>query len=162
MDLIEDWKNRHVQQKKSQKKVVQRLRQHKGKKLNEFGTRVHQEVFSEIDCLDCANCCSSIPPIVNKTDAARIAKLLSMKVSVFEKQYLMTDDDGDVVMNASPCPFLLENNYCTIYEHRPRACRQYPHTDDFEFANNLHLHAINAQYCPGVFHILERMNSRIP
>jgi len=162
MKLIQDWKNRRQQKKKSHKKIVQRLRKHKGKRLNEFGAKVHEEVFSEIDCLDCANCCTSIPPVVNKTDAARIAKLLCMKVGAFEEQYLTRDEDGDQVMNATPCPFLLENNHCTIYEHRPKACRQYPLTDDFQFAGNLNWHAINAQYCPGVFHILERMNQRIP
>lgn len=162
MTLIQDWKNRHQQRKKPHKKVVQRLRKHKGKRLNDFGSKVHEEVFSEIDCLDCANCCKSIPPIVNKTDSARIAKLLGMKEGDFAKQYLTIDEDGDCVMNVSPCPFLLENNHCTIYEHRPKACREYPHTNDFQFANNLNIHAINAQYCPGVFHILERMNQRIP
>lgn len=162
MDLIQDWKNRKGQQKKAHKKLVQKLRNHKGKRLNEFGTQIHEEVFSKVDCLDCANCCSSIPPIVNKTDSARIAKVLGLKVAEFEEKYLTQDEDGDRVMNASPCPFLLENNYCQIYEHRPKACRQYPHTGDFEFANNLNLHSINSQYCPGVFHILERMMKSIP
>jgi Fe-S-cluster containining protein len=162
MTLIQDWKNRRQQQKKTHKKVVRRLRQHKGKRLNEFGAKVHEEVFAKVDCLECANCCTSIPPMVNKTDAARIAKLLGMKVSAFEEQYVTIDEDGDRVMNTTPCPFLLENNHCTIYEHRPRACREYPLTDDFQFAHNLNQHAVNAQYCPGVFHILERMNQRIP
>jgi len=161
MNLIQDYKKRHQKQKKAHKKFVQKLKQHKGKRLNDFGNKVHDEVFSEVDCLNCANCCSSIPPIVNKADSARIAKLLGLKESEFTKKYLTQDDDGDQVMNASPCPFLLENNHCFIYEHRPRACREYPHTDDFQFANNLNLHAINGQYCPGVFHILERMMKRI-
>ncbi len=29
----------------------------------------------------------------------------------------------------SPCPFLGDDNYCSVYEARPKACREYPHTD---------------------------------
>ncbi len=119
---------------------------------------VHEEIFRKIDCLDCANCCSSIPPIVTKTDAARIAKEFGMKPAEFEKQYLTVDDDGDTVMNTSPCPFLQKDNMCLIYDIRPKACRQFPHTDNLDFSKNMKLHYLNAQTCPGVFHILRRLN----
>jgi hypothetical protein len=85
-----------------------------------------------------------------------------MKPADFEATYLKIDEDGDTVMNASPCPFLQVDNACAIYEVRPRACREYPHTDNQEFSQNLNLHAPNAQYCPAVFHILEEMKRRIP
>lgn len=161
MNLIESWKSGRVTNRKKHKKFVQKLKRDKGKKLDELGDRLHEEVFKEVDCLDCANCCTSIPPIVNKTDAARIAKHLGMKRGDFEKEYLTQDEDGDWVMNASPCPFLQENNYCLIYDYRPKACRQYPHTDGLEFSKNLHLHGVNSRYCPAVFHILERMMKSI-
>lgn len=157
MGLIEDWKQGKSNARKKHKKFVQKLKREKDKKLNELGDDLHEEVFSEVDCLKCANCCTSIPPMVNKTDSARIAKHLGMKQADFQKQYLIQDEDGDTVMNTSPCPFLLEDNYCMIYEFRPKACREYPHTDQFEFAKNLNLHAVNSRYCPAVFHILERM-----
>ncbi|MCR9289439.1 MAG: YkgJ family cysteine cluster protein [Bacteroidetes bacterium] len=157
MSLIEQWKKGKANVRKKHKKFTQKLKREKGKKLNELGDELHEQVFSEVDCLECANCCTSIPPIVNKTDATRISKHLGMKLSEFQKEYLIQDEDGDTVMNTSPCRFLLENNHCMIYEFRPKACREYPHTDAFEFAKNLHLHAVNARYCPAVFHILERM-----
>ena len=156
-DPITDWRNRRASMQAANKKLVQKLRKKKKKPLNELGDQLHEEVFEQVDCLQCANCCTSIPPIVNKTDAARIAKHLGMKVAEFEEEYLTQDEDGDRVMNTSPCRFLLENNHCMIYEYRPKACRQYPHTDNFEFGERLRLHAVNAFYCPGVFHILERI-----
>ena len=85
-----------------------------------------------------------------------------MKVGDFEKEYLKVDEDGDTVMNQTPCPFLQEDNYCLIYEVRPKACRQYPHTDAQQFSAEMKLHAQNALYCPAVYHILEAMKKRVP
>jgi len=161
-DLITEWKQKKHAVKKQNKKFVRHLNQHKGKHLNRSGGELHDAAFKKIDCLDCANCCSSIPPIVNKTDSNRMAKHLKMKPSAFEEKYLRVDEDGDTVINASPCPFLGDGNYCQIYEVRPKACREYPHTDALQFSDNLHLHATNAQYCPAVFNIIEEMKRRIP
>ena len=156
-DLIQDWKNRKEKKHKQQAKFARQLKRQKAKKIDETAEKLHQKVFSKIDCLQCANCCTSIPPIVTRSDSNRIAKYLGLKTKDFETQYLVKDEDGDVVMNASPCPFLEKNNACAIYEQRPRACREYPHTNYFMFSQNLHLHATNARYCPAVFHILEAM-----
>jgi len=156
-DLIEEWKNKKGEKTQENRKFLKRLAKQKNKKLDEQTEQIHQEVFTEIDCLTCANCCKSIPPIVNKTDAARIAKDLGMKPAKFQDEYLIIDEDGDMVMNMSPCPFLLEDNKCLIYDIRPKACRAYPHTNNYEFSKRMKLHDKNANYCPGVFHILERL-----
>lgn len=161
-DLIEEWRKKKASIGKKHKKFIRKLAQHKSKQLNRFGDDIHDQVFSKIDCLDCANCCTSIPPIVNKTDSARIAKHLGMKLADFEDKFLTVDDDQDTVMNQSPCPFLLADNACSIYEVRPKACREYPHTNNQEFSQNLQLHAQNAIYCPAVFHILEIMEKNVP
>ncbi len=158
---ITDWKNRKGNARKTIKKIVKKLNGQKGKKLDALAQSTHEQVFERVDCLDCANCCTSIPPIVNRTDTNRIAKLLGMKPNQFEKEYLLIDEDGDTVMNQSPCPFLLEDHKCFIYEHRPKACRAYPHTDFDQFSNNLNLHEKNYKICPAVFHILESLNEQL-
>ena len=160
-NLIEQWKSQKSQEKKAQKKLVTRLKRQKGKKLDALADELHEEVFSHIDCLDCANCCSSIPPMLNRTDISRIARHLGMKVARFESEYLRMDEDGDMVMKTTPCPFLMEDHACMIYEYRPKACREYPHTDHSQFSQRMRLHATNAQYCPAVFHILKRMEGLI-
>jgi len=119
--------------------------------------QVHQEVFEEADCLKCANCCKSIPPIVSKRDQNRISKHLGMESKVFFEKYLVQDEDGDTVLNQVPCPFLKTDNNCSIYEVRPSACRQYPHSGEFTFHQNFNLHKRNAKYCPALFEILHRL-----
>jgi len=161
-NLIEDWKSRKGRQKKQHRKFIQKLKRHRGKHLDRLAEDIHERVFEKLDCLDCANCCSSIPPIVNKTDANRIAKYLGMKIGEFERKYLTIDEDEDVVMNQSPCPFLEQDNRCQIYEVRPKACREYPHTDGRQFSQKLSYHAPNAQYCPASFQILEEMMRSVP
>ncbi len=138
------------------KKCILKLSKQKAKEVNQRANELHETVIKTLDCLDCANCCSSIPPIVNDTDAKRIARSLGIKLNRFILEYLTVDEDGDKVMKTVPCVFLEEDNKCRIYEVRPRACREYPHTDDFQFMKNLKLHLTNVKYCPIVYHVLEK------
>ena len=162
MNLIENWKRKYKEANKENLIILKKLKKKKGKRLNELADITHEEVFKKINCLDCANCCTSIPPIVTKADASRIAKEFSMKPSEFEKQYLIVDEDGDTVINTSPCPFLQKDNTCLIYDIRPKACRKFPHTDNLDFSKNMKLHKLNAQICPGVFHILRKLDVALP
>ena len=118
---------------------------------------IHQEVFEEVDCLQCANCCKSIPPIVSSRDSKRIAQSLGMQRGEFEDKYIVVDEDGDRVINASPCPFLEEDNKCRIYEVRPSACRQYPHSGKMDFFKHFSHHKRNAKYCPALYEIIKRL-----
>ena len=90
---------------------------------------MHEEVFECTDCLKCANCCTTTGPLFTDKDISRIAKHLRIKPFAFTQQYLRIDDDRDYVLKSVPCTFLEEDNYCSIYEVRPKACREYPHTD---------------------------------
>lgn len=155
--LYIEWQNRAAAQKKVHKKWLKKAKPISNKKLDEEAQKKHEEVFEEIDCLDCAQCCTHIPPLITPADAGRIAKQLGMKRKEFEASYLRLDEDGDWVMRSTPCPFLQEDNTCFIYSFRPKACRQYPHTDDYQFSQHLNYHAPNAQHCPAAFHILERL-----
>lgn len=84
-----------------------------------------------------------------------------MNAGEFKTKYIVFDEDGDMVMNETPCPFLGQKNECKIYEIRPKACRKYPHTDHDEFSKHYDLHLANVNYCPAVFHILERMQKLV-
>ncbi len=159
--LINKWKSREKRPKKYWLSKIKSISKRKGGQLAQKADKVHDQVFRELDCLDCANCCKSIPPMVSRSDAKRISKALGVSVNEFESNYLKLDEDGDLVMATSPCVFLESDNKCRIYDVRPKACRQYPHTDGFEFQNNLGLHAINVNHCPAVYHILLRMDNLI-
>ncbi|HOI32740.1 MAG TPA: YkgJ family cysteine cluster protein, partial [Bacteroidales bacterium] len=159
LKLIEIWKSQA--NIKKQNALTRKLKVSKLKELKLIADQSHQEVFSELSCLDCANCCKTIPPILNDNDIRRLAKSLGMKEKEFHMAHVRIDEDGDRVMAQTPCPFLLENNHCLVYDSRPRACREYPHTDGNQFAENLRLHAVNSTHCPAVFHILQRIEKHL-
>ncbi len=118
---------------------------------------LHDEVFDEIDCLECANCCRSLGPRITDRDIDKMSKALRMRSVELIEHYLRIDEDGDYVFKEMPCPFLAGDNYCLIYENRPKACREYPHTDRKKFFQLRHLSIKNAETCPAVYKILKRL-----
>ena len=111
-----------------------------------------------MDCLTCANCCKTTSPIFLQTDISRIAKYLGIKAMDFQSEYLNLDDEDDFVLKKAPCPFLQSDNTCEIYEVRPKACREYPHTDRKRMDQILDLTLKNASICPAVDRILSRLD----
>lgn len=137
-------------QYKENKKLIQSLKKKKPKNLDQVTAELHDEVFTRIDCLDCANCCKSISPIVTDKDIQRISRHLKMKPSIFVDTYLNLDHEHDYVFKNQPCPFLGSDHYCSIYSVRPKACAEYPHTDRKKFVQLLNLSLKNTSICPAV------------
>lgn len=122
--------------------------------------RAHEEVFAQTDCLTCANCCRTTSPLFRERDVERLARHLRLRPADFHTRYLRMDEDGDWVLQQTPCPFLdLTDHRCQVYEHRPAACREYPHTDRKHMAGILDLTARNALICPAVAQIVERITA---
>ncbi|MBB6328149.1 hypothetical protein FHS59_003792 [Algoriphagus iocasae] len=139
------------------KKLKERLRKVKPKELDQKFESTHEAVFQETDCLQCANCCKTASPIFIQTDIDRLAKVFRMKSSQFIDEYLHRDEEGDFVLNSSPCPFLNEDNKCLVYESRPKACREYPHTNRKNMHGILNLSLRNTLVCPAVFKIFSEI-----
>ncbi len=139
------------------KRLKDRMRKVKPKALDEKFHTLHDETFAELDCLDCANCCKTTSPIFIRTDIDRLAKVFRMKSTEFIDTYLNQDDEGDYVLNSSPCPFLNEDNTCLVYEDRPKACREYPHTNRKKMHGILNLTLKNTLVCPAVFKIFQQI-----
>ena len=118
---------------------------------------LHDEITERTDCLACANCCRSLGPLITDKDVERIAKTLRIKASDVIDKYMRIDEDGDTVFRTMPCPFLGTDNYCAIYESRPKACREYPHTDRKRFYQIYQLSIKNAYTCPIVYEVLESL-----
>ena len=141
-------------EKKLISKEFKRLKAKKPKDLdNKFAT-LHDQVFRKIDCLECANCCKTTSPIFRDVDIKRISKRLKIKESELVKMYLKLDEECDYVLQSSPCTFLQDDNKCSIYEDRPLACREYPHTDRKNMHQILGLTEKNALICPAVAEIV--------
>ena len=137
------------------------LKKVKPKVLDKLIHPIHDDVFSCTDCLKCANCCTTTGPLFNDKDISRIAKYLRIKPSEFVDRYLRIDEDNDYVLQSVPCTFLGEDNYCSIYEVRPKACREYPHTDRIKQHQLLKLTEKNVDVCPAVFEIVEKLKHKI-
>lgn len=119
--------------------------------------RLHDEVFAETDCLACANCCKTTSPVFKQRDISRLARALRMKEQVLIENYLYLDDESDYVLQSTPCPFLLDDNHCMVYDDRPDACRNYPHTDKKPIRKIKGITYENTFVCPAVFEIVERL-----
>lgn len=156
MDL-ERFRERAKQRAAENKKFLASLKRKDPRRLDDAFHALHETVFSETDCLQCANCCKTTSPIFYQTDIERVAKRLRMKPGDFIEKYLRIDEDKDYVLKSSPCPFLDADNYCSVYEDRPKACREYPHTDRRKMVQILDLTYRNTLVCPAVLEIVERL-----
>lgn len=121
---------------------------------------LHHRISEKTDCLSCANCCKSLGPLVTDKDIEKMAKALRIKPSEVVEKYLKKDEDDDYVFQSMPCPFLMPDNYCMIYESRPKACKEYPHTDRKKFYQIFELSVKNTFTCPIVYNVMEELKKK--
>ncbi|WP_431123008.1 YkgJ family cysteine cluster protein [Flagellimonas flava] len=143
------------------KKFFSKLKKRPPKNLDYLMLELHEEEFQRTDCLDCANCCKTTGPLFTNADIERIAKHFRLKPSQFISQYLRVDEENDYVLQQVPCTFLDADNYCSIYDVRPKACREFPHTDRKKFHQIGNLTLKNVAICPAAFNIVEEMKKKI-
>ncbi|MEZ4875057.1 MAG: YkgJ family cysteine cluster protein [Flavobacteriaceae bacterium] len=144
------------------KKFFAKLKKKPPKNLDTLMVELHETTFQKTDCLQCANCCKTTGPLFTDKDIERIAKHFRIKPQQFIETYLRVDEDNDYVLHHVPCTFLGTNNECSIYEVRPKACREFPHTDRKKFQQISNLTLKNVAICPAAFTIVEEMKRRIP
>jgi Fe-S-cluster containining protein len=157
--MIENLKQKAQEKKAENEKFFKKLKQRPPKNLDITVQAIHEEVFAQTDCLSCANCCKTTSPIVTEKDIVRIAKHLRIKESDFIAQYLFRDTDGEWAMQQTPCLFLDAENYCLIYDVRPKACAEYPHTNRRKFIQIAQLTIKNTEICPAVYDIVESLKT---
>ncbi|MEX1189748.1 MAG: YkgJ family cysteine cluster protein [Bacteroidia bacterium] len=155
-------KKKAEESKKANLKFIQHLKRKKPKDLDMTVQEIHDEVFENTDCLSCANCCKTTSPIFYEHDIERLSKRLKTRPAHFIEKYLNKDEDDDWVLKSAPCPFLLYDNRCEVYEDRPAACRTYPHTNRKKFHQLLDLTYQNSFVCPAVQTILEKLTLKFP
>lgn len=160
MELPKEYANHLYWAEKNKKQIgylIEALRKQKRKDLDELFARHHDEAFEEIDCLECAYCCATTPVRILHREVEKLAKAVRMRPPTFRKHYLAEDEDQDQVFNAVPCPFLGGDKHCLIYENRPKACEQYPHTNEDKMKNKLGMTQTNAFICPAVALMMKNM-----
>lgn len=155
----DDFRVQSKNKARENREFLAKLKKKDPRKVDDVFHNVHREVFEEVDCLQCANCCKTTSPIFYQNDIERVARSLRMKPGHFIEKYLRIDDDHDYVLKSSPCPFLDEENYCRVYNDRPKACRDYPHTDRKKMVQITDLTFQNTLVCPAVFEMVERLKA---
>ena len=143
------------------KKFFDKLKKKTPKNLDYLMQDLHDTEFKKTNCLDCANCCKTTGPLFTTADVERISKHLKQKPQQFIDRFLRIDEENDYVLQTVPCTFLYADNSCSIYDVRPKACREFPHTDrkKFQQINNLTLQ--NIAICPAAYNIVEGMKKKI-
>jgi len=144
-------------------KYFAKLRKKPPKKLDLIMQGLHDDEFERFDCLTCANCCKTTSPIFTDKDILRISKYFRIKEIDFITTYLKRDDDDFMILKQAPCTFLDENdNTCSIYDVRPKACSEYPHTNRKKFVQLTHLTLKNTEVCPAAYNIIEKLKEKLP
>jgi Fe-S-cluster containining protein len=151
-------KDKHIENKK----YLDKLKKKTPKNLDYVMQELHDAEFKKTDCLSCANCCKTTGPLFTLADIERIAKYLRLKPQQFIDNYLRIDEDKDYVLQSVPCPFLDQDNTCFIYDVRPKACREFPHTNRKKFQQISDLTLQNVAICPAAFNIVEEMKKSLP
>lgn len=142
-------------------KWIKKAKKANNRTLDEQFHQLHEEAFRKIDCLTCANCCKTTSPIFRDVDIKRLSKRLRMTESKLIDTYLKMDEEQDYVLRSAPCPFLGADNYCSVYEDRPLACREYPHTNRKNMYQILPLTRKNMEVCPAVSFIMKEISKKI-
>ncbi len=157
-DILQNWEKKSSESEKKYKRFLQRP--DKNKVLKALPA-LHEQAFEKIDCLKCANCCRNYSPRFKTPDIKRISKLLKMKEGDFIETYLKLDTEGDYVAKKAPCPFLGEDNFCSIYEDRPSDCIRFPYTDEDVIIKRPQLTLKNVTFCPIVYYVMEGLTEQL-
>ncbi|WP_077406666.1 YkgJ family cysteine cluster protein [Cellulophaga omnivescoria] len=160
-EVLKELPKKAKERQNENKKFFTRLKKKPPKNLDYVMQELHEEEFTKTDCLTCANCCKTTGPLFTNADVERIAKFFRQKPQQFIQNYLRVDEDNDYVLQSVPCTFLGSDNYCSIYDVRPKACREFPHTDRKKFQQISNLTLKNVAICPAAYNIVEEMKKKI-
>lgn len=154
-------KSRSEGKKKQFRLIVEKINKIKGRDVDSLFQKLHVRFSRETNCTSCANCCKVLGPRLTYIDVKRLASSLKTGTSGIFEKYVSTDEDGDYVFKSMPCPFLQEDNHCRVYDARPRACRDYPHTDQKNIGAIMSICLQNTAICPVVFRIFEALGNEL-
>lgn len=157
------FKQRVQHRKKAYKKFLTHLVNNPPKQLDDIVSIVEKDVWQEVNCLSCANCCKTMTPTYTPKDMRRISAHLNMTVREFKDKWLYKQrGTGDWLNKNTPCQFLnLKTNMCSIYEVRPADCAGFPHLPKRKMINYMHVHKQNLEYCPATYRMVEKIMEKL-
>lgn len=139
---------------------LSKIKRNPPKNLDLIAAKVDQDVWKEVDCLKCANCCKVMTPTYTAKDIKRIALHLEMSVPQMKEKWLKKEKGtGDWINQSTPCQFLdMNTNMCGIYDVRPVDCSGFPHLPKKKMIEYIHVHKQNIDMCPATFKMVEKMS----
>lgn len=155
-------KNQMIANRSIFKRFLSKLEKNPPRGLDVMAVQADALVWTETDCLACANCCKTMTPTFTNQDVKRISAHLHMSVEDFRKKWLKKDRQGDWVNKQQPCQFLnLKDNKCSIYEVRPKDCSGFPHHTRRRMVDYIHVFKQNIEYCPATYRMVQRMMEKV-
>ena len=162
MDLKKH-KERYLKNRKKFRAFISEMEEADLSAVTGEALKANEEVWQEIDCTTCANCCKTMTPTLDKNDIERISKYLHLETDQFKMKYLIYDrEEKDWRMQKQPCVFLdQETNLCNIYEVRPEDCQSFPHLVKQPLDHYVYIHNQNIRYCPATYLWVKKMMKKI-
>jgi Fe-S-cluster containining protein len=157
------FKKRFEEKRKSLRRFITGTENDPPGNLAILAEQTDKEVWRQVNCLSCANCCKVMSPTYTFQDVKRIAAHLGMRPKDFRDKWLYLDKRENDWMNKSrPCQFLdLKSNMCSIYEVRPADCAGFPHLIKKPITDYMYVHKQNIEYCPATMLFVEKLYAAI-
>lgn len=160
--ILEKIKLKARSERRSLKRLFEQYKENKPKGLDKAFRKANDEAFSHIDCLQCANCCRIAQPVFEMPDIKRISRHFQLTPDAFIRKYLKADPEYEFFTKKLPCPFLGDDNKCSIYEIRPMGCRTYPPARLRLSPEQLDVIHDNAGICPAVNEMIDKIKVQFP
>lgn len=156
---VQYYRNRAYQKKKSLAAFLKKLKRKPPKNLLEKVKAADKEVWKEISCITCANCCKTMTPTWNKNEIKKVAAFVGLDYQSYYDKYITVDEDnGDLVNKSTPCQHLdLKTNLCKVYEVRPKDCKHFPHFIRKDFTDQTQVYTENLHRCPATLLLIEKL-----
>lgn len=155
---LKSFKKTVEKNKRRMRMFLTKVEKNPPRRLDTLAEKIDKEVWQEVDCLTCSNCCRSMTPTFTVSDIDRIAAHFKQTPDEFKKKWLYKDKGGDWMNTKTPCQFLdLKSNKCSIYAIRPEDCAGFPHLTKKRMTQYIHVHKQNIEYCPATYKMVEKM-----
>ncbi len=160
---ISKFKRRAYRKKKELTSFLRKVGNSKIKGILKAVAEAEKEVWKEVNCTKCANCCKTMTPTYTRRDINRISKHFNMTYDEFYDKWLQKDENKDIVNQSRPCQFLGKDDRCTIYAIRPTDCAEFPHLNrkDFRYQAKSKIYNQNLPLCPATLVLVEKLKLAI-
>jgi Fe-S-cluster containining protein len=136
------------------------LKQQNGQSVDMLVHQLNNEVSEAIDCTSCGNCCRSLMINVEPGEPEILSFHLNISLPVLKEKYIEESQQGRMIVNTIPCHFL-EDNKCTVYEHRFKECHEFPHLHKPGFIKRFPGTLMHYGRCPIIFNVIEILKTLI-